>query len=78
MINFKREEAIKKALEGQIFGNNKVIVETDTLGQVYVYEFENEEYTERIEDLESQISDLESENECLQERIEELEEKYDE
>lgn len=79
MINFKLEEAIKKALEGQNFGNNKVIVITDTLGQVHVYEFDEDDYIEQIRDLESQVSDLEVENECLQERVEELEEeKYNE
>ena len=49
MIDVKLEETIKKALEGKCFGNNKVIVETDTLGQVFISGFDEDDYIDPIE-----------------------------
>ena len=78
MINHKLEDAIKTALQGKWFGNNKIIVETDTLGQVHIYEYDEDSQEERIAELESENAELETENELLQDQIDELEEKISE
>lgn len=72
MLDIKLEDAIKKALEGKCFGNNKVIVETNTLGEVFVSEYEEDDGSEEyIEVLIEEIADLERKVEKLEEELEE-------
>lgn len=72
MLDIKLEDAIKKALEGKYFGNNKVIVETNTLGEVFVSEYEEDDGSEEyIEVLIEEIADLERKVEKLEEELEE-------
>ena len=81
MINLKLEEAIKKALSGQYFGNCKVVVETDTTGAVDVYEYDEEEDSEseaKIEELEGIIEELKEENGELEEQVQILQDKIEE
>lgn len=77
MVDFKLEDAIKSALQGKYFGNNKVIVETDTLGQIHIYDYDEDSKEERINELEEENAELETENELLQDQIEELETKIE-
>lgn len=77
-MNLKLEEAIKKALSGQYFGNCKVVVETDTTGAVEVYDFDEESNVEKITDLEYKIEELKEENGELEEQISILQEKLEE
>lgn len=84
MVYFKLEDAIKGALKGQYFGKNKVIVETTTLGEIIITDFEDSAEQEEIAELESEIEELELENENLKEslkaaekRIAELEEELE-
>lgn len=80
MMNLKLEEAIKKALSGQYFGNCKVVVETDTTGAVDVYEYDEEdsESEAKIEELGGIIEELKEENGELEEQVQILQDKIEE
>ena len=79
-MNLKLEEAIKKALSGQYFGNCKVVVETDTTGAVDVYEYDEEdsESEAKIEELGGIIEELKEENGELEEQVQILQDKIEE
>jgi hypothetical protein len=60
MVYHKLEEAIRKALEGKNFGNNKIIVETTLLGDIIIKDFEEVEieFKTKIDELSDAIDEL--------------------
>lgn len=81
MVDLKLEELIKQALEDKYFGRDKVVVETDILGNVKITEYEqvsneeNDSLCDDITDLENQIYDLEDEISLLKNKIKILNDK---
>lgn len=78
MVNIKLEELIKNALKGKYWGNNKVVVETDSSGNVEVYEYDEEEIKSKISELEEEIEELKEENGELEEQVNMLQDKIEE
>lgn len=83
MVDLKLEELIKQALEDKYFGRDKVVVETDILGNVKITEYEqvsneeNDSLCDDITDLENQIYDLEDEIILLKNKIKILNDKLE-
>lgn len=75
MVNIKLEELIKNALKGKYWGNNKVVVETDSSGNIEIYEYDEESSQSKISELEEEIEELKEEIEELKEENGELEEQ---
>lgn len=73
MVYHKLEADIRRALLGGGYGNNKIIVVTDSTGGLYIYDFDEESANERIEELEFQVAELEADNESLIEERDNLE-----
>lgn len=67
MVYYKLEEDIRKALEGQEYGRNKIVVETNYNGGLEIYDFDEDALAEEIKDLENYASDLENDNQLLTE-----------
>ena len=78
MVNIKLEELIKNVLKGKYWGNNKVVVETDSSGNVEVYEYDEEEIKSKISELEEEIEELKEENGELEEQVNMLQDKIEE
>lgn len=78
MVNIKLEELIKNALKGKYWGNNKVVVETDSSGNVEVYEYDEEVSQSKISELEEKIEELKEENGELEEQVNILQDKIEE
>ena len=78
MVNIKLEELIKNALKGKYWGNNKVVVETDSSGNVEVYEYDEEVSQSKISELEEKIEELKEENGELEEQVNMLQDKIEE
>lgn len=83
MVDLKLEELIKQALEDKYFGRDKVVVETDILGNVKITEYEqvsneeNDSLCDDITDLENQIYGLEDEISLLKNKIKILNDKLE-
>lgn len=83
MVDLKLEELIKQALEDKYFGRDKVVVETDILGNVKITEYEqvsneeNDSLCDDITDLENEIYGLEDDISDLKNEIKELESKLE-
>ena len=78
MVNIKLEELIKNVLKGKYWGNNKVVVETDSSGNVEVYEYDEEEIKSKISELEEEIEELKEENGEIEEQVNILQDKIEE
>jgi len=70
MIYYKLEDAIRKALKGKQFGNNKIIVETNQLGEIFITDCAED--IPEVEELKNKIIDLEDYKEELEETISEV------
>lgn len=70
-VYHKLEEDIKNSLKGNFYGTNTVLVKTDCLGQVYVYEYEEKD-TSNVDELEDKIYELENTIDELEELIDNL------
>lgn len=83
MVDLKLEELITQALEDKYFGRDKVVVETDILGNVKITEYEqvsneeNDSLCDDIHDLENEIEELEDEIIDLKSEKRELESKLE-
>lgn len=78
MVNIKLEELIKNALKGKYWGNNKVVVETDSSGNIEIYEYDEESSQSKISELEEEIEELKEENGELEEQVNMLQDKIEE
>ena len=78
MVNIKLEELIKNALKGKYWGNNKVVVETDSSGNIEIYEYDEESSQSKISELEEKIEELKEENGELEEQVNMLQDKIEE
>lgn len=83
MVDLKLEELIKQALEDKYFGRDKVVVETDILGNVEITEYEqvsneeNDRLCDDITDLENKIYGLEDEISLFKTKIKILNDKLE-
>lgn len=83
MVDLKLEELIKQALEDKYFGRDKVVVETDILGNGKITEYEqvsneqNDSLCDDINDLENEIEELEGEISVSKYEKEKLERKLE-
>lgn len=83
MVDLRLEQLITQALEDKYFGRDKVVVETDILGNVKITEYEqvsdekNDSLCDDINDLENEIEELEDEISDLKNEIKELESKLE-
>lgn len=78
MVYNKLEADIRRALLGGGYGNNKIIVATDSTGGLYIYDFDEDAKNEEIAELKSQIEELEADNASLESERDELQERIEE
>lgn len=83
MVDLRLAQLITQALEDKYFGRDKVVVETDILGNVKITEYEqvsneeNDSLCDDIDDLENEIEELEDEISDLKSEKRELESKLE-
>lgn len=83
MVDLRLAQLITQALEDKYFGRDKVVVETDILGNVKNTEYEqvsdetNDSLCDDINDLENEIEELEDEISDLKYEKEKLERKLE-